>query len=34
MAMEISQSNHQIIDFTKMIHEKALALESVIRKPV
>ncbi len=34
MAMEISQANHQIIDFTKTIHEKALSLESVIRKPV
>jgi methyl-accepting chemotaxis protein len=34
MAMEISQANHKIIDFTRTIHEKALALESVIRKPV
>ena len=34
MAMEISQANHKIIDFTRTIHEKALALEGVIRKPV
>jgi hypothetical protein len=32
MAMEISQSNNLIIDFSKTIHEKALQLDSVIRK--
>jgi methyl-accepting chemotaxis protein len=32
MAMEISQSNSQIIDFSKVIHEKALQLDGVIRK--
>jgi methyl-accepting chemotaxis protein len=32
MAMEISQSNSQIIDFSKVIHEKALQLAGVIRK--
>jgi methyl-accepting chemotaxis protein len=32
MAMEISHSNSQIIDFSKVIHEKALQLDGVIRK--
>jgi methyl-accepting chemotaxis protein len=32
MAMEISASNGQIIDFSKVIHEKALQLAGVIRK--
>jgi methyl-accepting chemotaxis protein len=32
MAMEMSQSNGLIIDFSKTIHEKALQLDSVIRK--
>ncbi len=32
MAMEISQANSKIIDFTKIIHEKALDLDRVIRE--
>jgi len=31
MAQEISQENSQIIDLTKMIHEKARQLSEVIR---
>jgi methyl-accepting chemotaxis protein len=32
MAMEITQSNGQIIEFSKIIHEKAVQLDSVIRR--